>query len=294
MKKWEELEHLVKLIEKSISPNSNVERDIDLPVLVSSSGRTRQCDIVIRSGVPPRETISIVEVQDRSRKVEIGDLGNWLNKLDEVGAQHLICVSHHDFPESIKEKAMLSGQKIRLMTLKEIPEDKIPFDFKYVQDYFSLKEIHNLKVDCSFKKIIFDNTHTKCWSLDKQNLISLFVLCRDFFSREKDKKEGKGTIVFNLNEGKELYFYESGEYCRVGLKCDFAWESEVHEIPPFILSYEQYGHGSLAWVVEIYCEMKTGPVHLKIHIAIAENGGYAVGPITVFKSPPMTLDFTYR
>ncbi|MBL6932308.1 MAG: hypothetical protein ISR45_05120, partial [Rhodospirillales bacterium] len=88
-----DLEHLVHAIEQSIAPDSVVEHDVNLPVISSGSGRTRQCDVVIRSGQKPRETITIVEVQDRGSKPDINTFGGWLQKLEEVGGQHLICVS---------------------------------------------------------------------------------------------------------------------------------------------------------------------------------------------------------
>jgi len=63
---WKNLEHIVQLIEKSISPEAVVEHNQFLPVIGSPTGAKRQCDVVIRSGQKPRETITIVEVQDRN------------------------------------------------------------------------------------------------------------------------------------------------------------------------------------------------------------------------------------
>ena len=123
------LEQLVELIEKSIARSTDhtakVERNVNLPVLNSSIGATRQCDIIIRSGVVPRETITIVEVQDRKEAVEIGHYSDWITKLDSVGAQQLICVSRHAFPESIKEQVALSGTKVRLTISANFYQDVV-------------------------------------------------------------------------------------------------------------------------------------------------------------------------
>ena len=123
------LERLVQVIEQSLAPGSIVERNIKLPVLNSKSGRTAQCDVIIRTGLPPRETITIIEVQDRLAPVDINDFRGWLEKLEEVGAQHLYCVSRKPFPESIKENATESGNKVKLVTLAEIDSDQIPINF---------------------------------------------------------------------------------------------------------------------------------------------------------------------
>lgn len=116
-KDGKQLEHLVHLIEKSISPGAKVELDVDMPILNSRIGATTQCDIVIRSGTPPRQTITIVEVQDRAGQVKPNDFRGWKQKREDVGAQHLICVSRQEFPKSIKEQAALSGNSILLINL---------------------------------------------------------------------------------------------------------------------------------------------------------------------------------
>lgn len=117
------MERLVQLIEQSISPDSIVERDVRLPILTSLTGNNAQCDIVIRAGRPPRQTITIVEVQDRQKPVDINDFRGWLQKLKDVGAQHLYCVSRQSFSKGIKEQAALHGTTVKLITLKQLDID---------------------------------------------------------------------------------------------------------------------------------------------------------------------------
>ncbi len=102
---WEMMEEVVSILEKSISPDSRVERNVLLFDLSGSSVK-RQCDIVIRSGTPPRETISIVEVQDRSKRFDVTFFDGLCTKMRKVGAQHLICVSRQEFPKSIIKEAI--------------------------------------------------------------------------------------------------------------------------------------------------------------------------------------------
>jgi tetratricopeptide (TPR) repeat protein len=119
---WRLIERITALLEQSISSTTNVKHDVRLPVLGSPSGRKRQCDVVITSGEKPRETITIVEVQKRNSKPDITTFHGWVEKMREVGAQHLICVSALGYPRSIIEEANRIGPTVRLLTLKEIED----------------------------------------------------------------------------------------------------------------------------------------------------------------------------
>ncbi len=146
--KWKLIEEVVSIIEKEISPESHVEHDVWLPDLTESS-KKRQCDIVIRSGKPPRETITIVEVQNRSKKFDITLFDGLCTKMRKVGAQHLICVSRKGFPESIKKEAIKQGPTVRLITLEKLKEGDWPFNIFENCIFISEKnilEIQNLKL----------------------------------------------------------------------------------------------------------------------------------------------------
>lgn len=94
--RWRLIERAVALLEKTLTPDALIEHNKQLPE--TASGNLRQCDVVIRYGKPPRSTLTIVEVQDRNKKLEIGTYDGWCQKREKLGAQHLICVSAHAFP----------------------------------------------------------------------------------------------------------------------------------------------------------------------------------------------------
>src|SRR5207253_680411 len=98
--KWKTVEKVVALVEKAICPEARVTHNVDLPCLVT--GHMEQCDVVIEIGVPPRFTRTIVEVQKRNTRVKPNDFRGWLVKMEDVGANRLICVSAKPFPKSIK------------------------------------------------------------------------------------------------------------------------------------------------------------------------------------------------
>ena len=83
-KSGDDLEKIVELIERSISPGSIIRQNVKLPVLTSQVGSVRQCDVVIESGPEFRRSMTIVEVQDRKSQVNIGAFNDWLQKLGKV------------------------------------------------------------------------------------------------------------------------------------------------------------------------------------------------------------------
>jgi hypothetical protein len=120
---WKITEKIIALLEGIITPDAEVEHNVYLPVIGSQSGRKRQCDIVIKYGLEPRQSIAIVEVQKRKKLPDINTFQGWLRKMTEVGAQHLICVSALGYPKSIIEDvATKVGPTVTLTTLKELEE----------------------------------------------------------------------------------------------------------------------------------------------------------------------------
>lgn len=302
-----EFERLVHLIERSIGPGAALEHDVQLPVIGSPSGRTRQCDLVIRTGSKPRDTITIVEVQDRTRPIEVNTFGGWLTKLDEVGAQHLICVSRHDFPESIKEAATDRGNTVRLITLKELNAELIPLDFfnmSFEYDHFEVTKFS--EVLCGTKKTEIEalgirdayedlksrnsltNVNARLWSLDGKEFLSMYELCRMFGNVPYSDGEGDGEISFNREEEPALYIHVDGHFPRVALDFKFHWTREISIKPMSVLSYEQEDAGTLAWVVEISHDTLKGPISFKAPIVRVDEG-FRMGGVQLQMPPDYSI-----
>jgi hypothetical protein len=114
---WRRQERTVALLEAFLDPQARVEHNVDLPVLLSVGKRKRQCDVVIRSGEFPREFVTIVEVQKRSRPAGLKELADWLKKMERVGAHALVCVSQKGFTAGAIEEADRHGARVKLLTL---------------------------------------------------------------------------------------------------------------------------------------------------------------------------------
>ncbi|MCX6676812.1 MAG: hypothetical protein NTU95_02560 [Methanothrix sp.] len=135
---WMHAQRIVAILEQSLSPNARVQHDVKLPV-IGMKDQWRQCDVVITYGEPPREFLSIIEVQRRNSKPDINTFGGWVAKMEDVGAQQLICVSAKGYPKSIKQQVneRLGKRRVCLLTLEELIEGEMP----------GLKPVHKTMVE---------------------------------------------------------------------------------------------------------------------------------------------------
>ena len=117
-------EKIVTILERHIDQSAHVSCDVMMPVIAHPEMQPRQIDVLIKTGTPTRPTITIVEVQDRTSKPSRGEFDGWLEKMKEVGAQHLMCVTKAGYPKSIVTKASKIGPSVRLFTLKQLEEAK--------------------------------------------------------------------------------------------------------------------------------------------------------------------------
>lgn len=123
--KWKFIERTVAVLEHMLAPGAIVQHDQALNELVS--GIQRQCDVIVRYGALPRQTLAaIVEVQDRVGKVGLQDFEAWCAKREKLGAQRLICVSSEGFTAEVEIAAKSMGDIVSLMTLCE-PEERPSF-----------------------------------------------------------------------------------------------------------------------------------------------------------------------
>jgi hypothetical protein len=300
------LERLVQVIEQSLAPGSIVERNVKLPILSSGSGATAQCDVVIRSGIPARQTITIVEVQDRQVPVDINEFRGWQQKLLDVGAQHLYCVSRKPFPQSIKEKAALSGNTIKLITLTELDAEKIPINFFKTTFIYHDVDVPQIRK----KEVIFPslqgeksverlaavvkdlsqlNTNDLKFSFTPPVLTALSTICIHHVSGRKDVAAHTETLALGFDR-PVFYLYALQKFVPIKLNIEFTWTSKRVEIPVAILSYDQDDHGALAWVLESFYESSRGPIWIKIPVTRVGNE-YSISGM--FLTLPASMEFSF-
>ena len=126
---WRLVERIVASLEQVLVPGASVEHNRQL--YDSHADEWRQCDVVIRQGNPPRETITIVEVQDRpNNRVGLQTFEGWYKKREKLNAQHLICVSVKGFTKGVISEARNYGATVRLLELTELEENASPLNFR--------------------------------------------------------------------------------------------------------------------------------------------------------------------
>lgn len=165
---WKRAEHIAALLEKMLSPDAKVQHNIFLPVVGRSDRKPRQCDVVVTYGKEPRTSVAIVEVQKRNRKPDINTFHGWVAKMQEVGAQQLICVSEHGYPKSIiDEVALRIGPTVKLMTLRQLEQGDditqlvmLPYRL-HTDRSFEVLSIEAIKLKAEREQIDGINAHTE-------------------------------------------------------------------------------------------------------------------------------------
>ena len=265
---WRLVERVAALLEQALIPTAKVEHNIWLPVL--GTRRKRQCDVVITFGDIPRQTIAIVEVQKRNRKPNINTFHGWVQKMREVGAQHLICVSVLGYPRSIvDEVAQRLGPTIRLMTLTQL-EQQIIGDILNLSPVLTHRQPTisivgrpvvrlETKNEASHSEVIAFNAIAKNFYLgNNEEKLGLFELINRHLAETtdhlaEDNIRGPITYTFDLAQA----FAEEGlwllnkdkSYPVAEFTLTINIEYKIHEIKADILAYEQeFIDGVVAWI----------------------------------------------
>ncbi len=287
------LEKVVQLIERSIDPEAIVSHDVQLPILTSISGATTQCDVVIKTGKPPRELITIVEVQNRGNKPKANDFRGWQKKLENVGAARLICVSKRGFTTTQKEEASNSGNRICLIHLNELDIHKIPLKFLEIQfEYndFTVINIENIAftLDPRDKHMLSNrelklngNVDEKVFSWDKSTLVSLHMLCRDLIMSQPKQRKGINRFIHPVETSTPFYMHIDDLIIRMGIDFKFHWINNIRKIPVSIMTYEQDDYGVLAWYVESKYKTQASSFEFKFALTRHDNDEYQLSNINL-------------
>lgn len=290
---WKIREQVIALLEQHLGPDAKVEHNIDLPVLKSKKGRTRQCDVVITQGKEPRRTVSIAEVQKRGAKPDINTFNGWVEKKNEVGAQHLLCISEIGFPSSIQERAEELGPTVRLLTIKELEKEGWPIPPTYFSSelkrvrYDELlglqwEHIHLVRRNTKKKQDLPD-PFQKLLKFDNDQLLSVSDLM-DIHLFKTDKHLDSLPIKENISlrvqfawqtdEAPSIETEYQGWVKIKWLKVDFRLSIFLDEIKWATESYQQYNWGDLAWCL-------TGTTDSGLHVVVPlhqeKPGNYRLG-----------------
>lgn len=303
--KWEFMERVVELLERSITPDAKVERGQWLPSLLT--GHPAQIDVAIRRGAPPRDTLTIVEVQKRGKKVEIGDFRGWLGKRDEVGAQHLICVSEAGFPESIVDLAKTQGARVRLLTLSELKGETWPVqivdkEMRLVEVGYELMGVEPLKAGVivlpeSFEIRKEDPIFTRTGEAKRLSAMDLAKEAVGSQPQFQFKAPGdyNETLTYRPPSGVELSILLGGKpIALAALVCSIKLHIKRYRMPLTCSGYEQVDYkGALAYAITGAGAIDGRNARASLIFVPEESGVMRVADFVVDGFPPEALRISF-
>jgi hypothetical protein len=296
--RWKTVEKVVALLEKSLAPEARVRHNVKLPCL--TTGHEEQCDVVIEMGQEPRVTRTIVEVQKRNERVKPNDFRGWCQKMRDVGANRLICVSAKPFPRSIKDKVAKDlGPTVLLVRLEALEAKQWPF-----QIVNNAMKVYKSKVEVDSKikpnpLLVFDPDNNP-FREQIGELISAASLGNVI------RREGHAELlplIDLINEGvrlmnnhpelirlpegihqvpvrwnpKGVSFCFNGESAPIQeVRAFYIVENRAILFPFEISSYTQEGHDTLAWVVRATGKVDGEDAEIRFTCAPTPDGAFSM------------------
>lgn len=264
---WKDIEVIAAIVEKAISPGAIVTHNVHLPVLGSS--RTRQCDVVITFGEKPRQSIAIVEVQKRKKKPDINTFHGWLQKMREVGAQQLFCVSMAGYPKSIIEEVTERvGPSVKLLTFKDLDaNDRLRKFFLlpiwiHTTPKYKIIDVGPLSLSEIPAELAFElNTSNNCFSInDELALISCDEMIAAILNQVNPIEPPAPhetlsvypiTIVLDESASKFWFHHDTQKFLnkKWKIQIEVYFEREQKQTPTYNFTYHQeFMDGALAWI----------------------------------------------
>lgn len=301
--RWKLIEKTVQALEKILDPGAEIRHNEQLPEL--DTGILRQCDITIRSGKPPRQTLTIVEVQDRSRKVTLPIYDAWYRKREKLGAQHLICVSTTGFPNSVIKCAKKTGETVRLVTLTEGAPP--PF-FQAREHYLRMKVLHSRDVAIGWvneappSAVEGHRCDSKVFSVNysSQTQSMIDIVQREFLAGKALDLETEtprpnmrvNRYRLDLTAGESAVWLETAsgpEQVRDLFVEDYIEVVNI-SMPLTFHAYEQIGHEeTLAWVVFASGTYEENIFSVRIMLARQSNGHFTIMKSELSPIPGLTI-----
>jgi hypothetical protein len=275
-----------------------------LPVL--GQNRSRQCDVVLRIGKPPRQQFFIIEVQKRDAKPDINTFGGWLRKMDEVGANGLICVSEAGFPQSIiDDVALRVGPKVKLMTLERNETSKLgPFYLvpELVRSTYKIRNIEvkepvfwnkKLNQNITFQRggRILSNSGNRADAVTLTSIAEQCVQAKDPHSALPSSAIGQPIdVTYTLTATESLQYWlhaEEGIFRLESWPISFRLQ-RIDRSEPMIYSKwdyrQEFYKGALAWIASASFDVETHVVEMTVIFRPGENG--LLQPSMVLKTTP--------
>jgi hypothetical protein len=278
--KWKLVQRVVALLEKTISPGDEVLHDEWLTDV--TTGDKRQFDVVIKSGKPPRQTITVVEVQKRGSRVSIGTFEGWVKKRESVGAHCLMCVSALEYPQSVKNKVAKNlGPSVRLLTLKELEGEQWrgwEIAFRIPSTRFPVGKAMEISIldsnECAATSGITFYVEGRS---EPVSIAELIVAHMDY-AGPTDLPGGEYEARVLINIGKQLYAERNGVRQVVNkLIIPTIFVIDEVRLPVVLSAYSQIDmNGAIAWVASAEGELKGKTIGFRLTFVPDSDGKFRI------------------
>lgn len=183
--KWKRFEEAVASIQKNIAPGARITHDEKIK---GKSGTDRQIDIAIRYNIGQYEILVITDCKDWKNPVDITDVGQFVDMVEDVGANKGALICNAGFTEGARNRAKEKGIDLLRVIDTENPDIKLKISFPALCDFrrietanFSFRHsaptpfamptcdpryLEIYKQDHSFNDILI-NLLTKAWNAGK-------------------------------------------------------------------------------------------------------------------------------
>ncbi len=302
---WRYVEHIVAALEQSIVPTALIEHDVNL--WDNQAQDWRQCDIVIRQGSPPRETLTIVEVQDRKQKVGTTMFDAWCRKREKIQAQHLICVSRMGFTKGVLNSARVLGNTVRLVEMKEIDQGTWPVRFAggklvihwggvpEIEHYFVATEGNRWPGPTFLRSEVMFLHHGQ--SVEVEPIMNLRF---PVFACPTQVGEQRVTQRLEFPSEDDLLLTWEGNVAKVlAITRVYKLDVQLVELDMSLSEYRQIDHASaLAWMATGRAQINGQEAELRV-VLVPENSGLlkvmSVAMDGVFAGAPIAgIEFHYQ
>lgn len=282
--RWKQFEKIIAAIEKAMAPTAIVEHDVRLPSL--STGHPVQIDVLISSGTPPRQTRAMLEIQDRSRPVEVNEFRGWVQKKQDTGVEQLFVVSRHDFPQSVVDAVRKQlGPCVKLLTFKDVERGSWPFEFHLGE--FSVMRHDVLPPTCSSSiytepELAVAHSSIRGQVFSREGVDDRFTL--EELAEEALISESHPTfntpgvhdLLVLIPTMPPLWFHQRGRAYRVKFFiASYRVKRVGAKMPLSVAQYKQVDYdGEPVWIAECEGRIEDKPIKVRLILAPNERGQF--------------------
>ena len=205
--KWKRFEEAVTSIQKNIAPNAQISHDVKMK---GKSGVDRQIDVAIQYNIGQYNILVIVDCKDWKNPADIGDVGQFIDMVEDVGANKGALICNAGFTNGAKKRAKEKGIDLLRVIDTENPNIKLKIGIPALCSFISLKTFNfsfRHSVPAPFSMPACDPRYIEIYKQDHS--------FNDILMNLLTKAWNSGKLPFEIGKHKGLKFVEDDAYTKV-------------------------------------------------------------------------------